>query len=72
MRDGMLHDGHTTSDLALVATCPGTTVNLNPRTPAAARDSDALDSTAADLPLATSKFNVLNPRTLSASGLRVC
>ena len=40
----------------------GTTASWNPRTPAATRDSDALDSTAADLPLATSIVSVLSPQ----------
>ena len=57
------------SHLVASATGAGTTVNSNPRTPAATRDSDALDSTAADLPLAT---GICTTHTLSAlaSGLR--
>ena len=55
MPDCMLHDGHTSLDLVTQQQGTGTkTVNLKHAcTPAATRDSDVLDSTAADLPLAT-------------------
>ena len=55
MQDGMLHDGHTTRVPVTSGNGHGRNCELEPRTvtPAATRDSDVFDSTAADLPLAT-------------------